>query len=207
MSTSRVFAMRSSALRNVTTRVVPRQLARPAARRGYADAPHKAASKSSDLPWLIGSVGITGLGAAFLLASGPQQKEKHADAKHDAAVEHAASHPDPAAEENDDSPESKGEESKDEVDKPGQGDPKAAHKSGQTGRQVPPPSADNSDLATNWDEKKEGQEQYKEMVRQKDTKVAASSSTMPSKKTATEDPREDPKKGEGEAVQKGGPAE
>lgn len=60
-------------------------------------------------------------------------------------------------------------------------------------------------MATNYEDKKEGQEQYKEMIERKDTKVATSSSDMPSKKTAAEHPREDPQKGEGEAVKKGGP--
>ena len=40
-----------------------------------------------------------------------------------------------------------------------------------------------------------------------ETKVLTSSSDAPSKKTQTEDPREDPKKGEGEGAQKGGPSQ
>jgi hypothetical protein len=42
-------------------------------------------------------------------------------------------------------------------------------------------------------------------MEKRDTKVATSSSDMPSKKVAGEHPREDPQKGEGEAKQKGGP--
>lgn len=41
-------------------------------------------------------------------------------------------------------------------------------------------------------------------MEKRDTKVATSSSEMPSKKASGEHPSEDPQKGEGEAVQKGG---
>lgn len=40
-------------------------------------------------------------------------------------------------------------------------------------------------------------------MEKRDTKVATSSSDMPSKKASGEHPSEDPKKGEGEGVQKG----
>lgn len=41
-------------------------------------------------------------------------------------------------------------------------------------------------------------------MERRETKVASSSSDMPSKKTGAENPSEDPQKGEGEAVKKGG---
>ncbi|KAH9904991.1 hypothetical protein F4778DRAFT_780152 [Xylariomycetidae sp. FL2044] len=86
-------------------------------------------------------------------------------------------------------------------------DPAADKKGEMTGKTVPPPSADNRQLADGWEERRKGHEEYKELVgRQKQTRVASSSSDMPSKRIFSEHPREDPLAGEGEAIKKGGPA-
>ncbi|KAI2629166.1 hypothetical protein GGS26DRAFT_115971 [Hypomontagnella submonticulosa] len=206
MASSRVFAsaLRSVARRTAAPASVHRQsLVRSTARRAYASSGHggsAGAEKTSDLPWLIGSVAITVSGLAWLLSSGPKKADAH---HHDAPVpdEEKA----PAVESGADSSSDNSDDNPPTNQLPKDGNPKAAHESGETGRKVPPPSADNTDMATNYEDKKEGQEQYKEMIERKDTKVATSSSDMPSKKTAAEHPREDPQKGEGEAVKKGGP--
>ncbi|KAI1414506.1 hypothetical protein F5Y13DRAFT_158689 [Hypoxylon sp. FL1857] len=206
MSTSRVF---TSTLRAVARRAAPaqRQLAiRSTGRRTYSSSGHggsAGAEKTSDLPWLIGSVAITVPAAAWLLSSGPNKK---ASSSH----HHEAPVPDeekaPAVESGSDSSSSSSSSSESSSDQPSQeGNPLAAHESGQTGKQVPPTTADNSDMATNYEEKQGAQEQYKDMIRSKDTRVATSSSDVPSKKAAAEHPREDPQKGEGEGVKKGGP--
>ncbi|KAI0123158.1 hypothetical protein BJ170DRAFT_599130 [Xylariales sp. AK1849] len=196
---SRLFAIRS-AFRVASRQTSPRQLTRSAARRGFASQ-HDAA-KSSDMPWLIGSVAITVPAAAFLISNGPKKAETHGASAREEHGEQPGED-DPGQE----SPE--GEESKDEgasKDELPNGDNKSAHKSGQTGQDVPPPPADNSSGSENTEEKKEKHEEYKETVEKRDTKAATSSSDMPSKKTAGEHPREDPQKGEGEAKQKGGPS-
>ncbi|XXH00707.1 glycine cleavage system H-protein subunit [Hypoxylon texense] len=199
MSTSRVFV---SSFRAVARRAAPRSAVRLAVRRGYASSGHggsAGAEKSSDLPWLIGSVAVTVPGVAWLLSTGP----KKADAHH-----HEAPVPDeekaPAVEStppaSDSDSDSKEESSNDN------NNPNAASESSQTGAQVPPPSADSTDPATNAGAKREAHEQYKETVERKDTRAASSASDMPSKKAAAEHPREDPQKGEGEGVKKGGPS-
>lgn len=54
---------------------------------------------------------------------------------------------------------------------------------------------DTGDISEGGDETVEGKrrakEEYKEMIRKKDTRVATSASDLPSKKTAGEDGRED----------------
>lgn len=155
---------------------------------------------------LIGSVGVTVPGVAWLLSPGPKKADAHGH--------HAAPVPDeeksPAVESP--SPSDEKEESSSDDNPPPtnqapeSGNPQASQSSSQTGQQVPPPSADNTDMATNYEDKKQGQEEYKEMIERKDTRAASSSSDTPSKKGAAEHPREDPQKGEGEGVQKGGPS-
>ncbi|KAI1500558.1 hypothetical protein F5X99DRAFT_385814 [Biscogniauxia marginata] len=200
---------------------VPRQCARPTAitRRGYASSQGVAhdAAKGSDLPWLIGSVVVTVAGLAAIFSPGSSSSSgghsSHGDeaSSHDDHKEAEPSHDDetqqqeqqgqqeePAAESSSSSESSEKEEGKSGNDKSaGAPNPEAKHKSSQTGAAVPPSSADNSDLAENWDAKKEGNEEYKKTIEDKQTRVASSSSSYPSKKTASEDPREDPKKGEG----------
>ncbi|KAI8951459.1 hypothetical protein F4801DRAFT_544797 [Xylaria longipes] len=211
---TRIFAQRSSALRTLTRRQAvsarPAYVS-PAARRGYASAHGAAAAaKSSDMPWLLSSVGVTAVGLAFLLSTAPKtSKAGHGPKSADAAIEahHEEKEDDKASSGSDEDKEPKQE--KEEEEKPqddtpkGAADPSAPGKASQSGQNVPPPSGDNADLATKWDEKKEGQEESKEATRAGETKAATSSSETPSKKTQAEDPREDPQKGEGEAVQKG----
>ncbi|KAI0376631.1 hypothetical protein F5Y04DRAFT_265971 [Hypomontagnella monticulosa] len=214
MASSHVLA---SALRSVARRATAsapvhrHSLLRSAARRSYASTGHGHAEKTSDMPWLIGSVAVTVPGVAWLLSSGPSKK---ADAHHH---DDASAHGEEKAEAVDSSAEGSSSSESDEKsssssessdDKPAKdANPQASQGSSQTGSKVPPPSADNTDLATNSEDKKEAHEQYKEVIERKDTKVATSSSDMPSKKTAAEHPREDPQKGEGEGVKKGGPEE
>ncbi|KAI0135780.1 hypothetical protein F4814DRAFT_36601 [Daldinia grandis] len=218
MSTSRVFtsSLRSVARRAAASTPVQRQsVLRSAARRGYSSSGHAGsagAEKSSDMPWLIGSIVFTVPALTWLLSSRPSNKtSSHTHGGAPVPDEEKA----PAVEsgEDSDSSDSSGSDSDSSSDEnpptnqlPKDGNPQAARGSGQTGGQVPPPSADSSDMATNYEEKKGAQEDYKDMIRKKDTRVAASSSDVPSKKGAAEHPREDPQKGEGEAVQKGGPA-
>ncbi|KAI1377184.1 hypothetical protein F4677DRAFT_415557 [Hypoxylon crocopeplum] len=209
MLTARVF---TSTLRAAARQAAPayrQSLMRSAVRRSYASSGHAGtagAEKTSDIPWLISSVGVTVVGVTWLVSTGPSKK---ADAHHD---HHDAPVPDeekaPAVE----SPDSSAQESSSSDDNPPtnqlpeSGNPNAAQGSPETGRQVPPPSADNSDMATDYEAKKGAQEDYKDMIERKDTRVATSSSDMPSKKAGAEHPREDPQKGEGEGVRKGGPA-
>ncbi|KAI1135663.1 hypothetical protein F5Y05DRAFT_167604 [Hypoxylon sp. FL0543] len=204
MSSSRVF---TSTLRAVARRAAPAQrhsVVRSTARRGYASSGHggsAGAEKTSDLPWLIGSVAITVPAAAWLLSQSPSKKSD-SHQHHDAPVPDEEKSP---AVESGSSSSSSDDENPPTNQLPEDGNPLAAHESGQTGRQVPPTTADSSDMATDYEDKKGAQEQYKDMIRSKDTRVAASSSDVPSKKAASEHPREDPQKGEGEGVQKGGP--
>ncbi|KAI2784958.1 hypothetical protein F4815DRAFT_144533 [Daldinia loculata] len=230
MSTSRVFtsSLRTVARRAAASTPAQRQSAlRSAARRGYSSSGHAGsagAEKSSDLPWLIGSVVFTIPALAWLLSSRPSKKtSEHTHGS--APVPHKEKAPDVESGEDSSSSSTSstpastppssddGSESESDSDEnpptnqlPEDGNPEAAHGSSQTGREVPPTSADNSDMATNYEEKKDAQEDYKEMIRQKDTRTATSSSDVPSKKADAEHPREDPQKGEGEGVQKGGPA-
>ncbi|OTA67946.1 hypothetical protein K449DRAFT_430053 [Hypoxylon sp. EC38] len=214
MSTSRVL---TSTFRAVSRRAAPAQrqlVMRSTARRGYSSSSHggsAGAEKTSDLPWLITSVAITVPAAAWLLSSGPNKKSSSSSSSHHDDDHHSAPVPD---EEKSPAVESSSSESSSSSDnnnnpptnqQPQEGNPTAAHQSGETGKQVPPPSADNSDMATDYEDKKDAQEQYKDMIRDKDTRVATSSSDVPSKKAAAEHPREDPQKGEGEGVKKGGP--
>ncbi|OTB18115.1 hypothetical protein K445DRAFT_314935 [Daldinia sp. EC12] len=215
MSTSRVFTSSLRAVARRTAASVPAQrqsALRLTARRGYSSSGHggsAGAEKSSDMPWLIGSVAVTVPGLAWLLSSSPSQKTS-------SKTHGGAPVPDeekaPAVESGDESSSSSSDDDDSSSDSnpptnqlPKDGNPKATFGTGQTGRQVPPTSADNSDMATNYEEKKGAQDQYKEMIERKDTRVATSSSDVPSKKGAAEHPREDPQKGEGEGVQKGGP--
>ncbi|KAI1767463.1 hypothetical protein GGR53DRAFT_112350 [Hypoxylon sp. FL1150] len=153
--------------------------------------------KRSDMPWLIASVGITVPAVAWLLASSPR-KPAHARHHHNSASPPESrdgrrlfSKP-PEPPPDDDGP---------PVNRlPINGNPKAAHRSSETGRQVPPLPADNTDLATNWEEKRKRHEEYKDLCRQKDTKAASHSNAVPSKRIAAEHPREDPKRGKGAAI-------
>ncbi|KAI8630314.1 hypothetical protein F5Y19DRAFT_59858 [Xylariaceae sp. FL1651] len=206
MSASRMFAQRSSALRSLSRQSLTRHTAFPgaAAKRSYASA-HGEAQKSSDLPWLIGSVTVTVPALAYLISNGPKRSASHgpkAGEKHGASEGTRAKGEDtPPKDHPDNNDQANGEGGDDS--RGGGKDPQAPGKASMSGQNVPPPSADNRDLAEKWDEAKEGHEQYKETIEAKQTRTASSSSEMPSKKTATEDPREDPQKGEGEGAQKG----
>ncbi|KAI8960094.1 hypothetical protein F5Y11DRAFT_280812 [Daldinia sp. FL1419] len=229
MLTSRVFtsSLRTVARRSAAFPIQRQSVLRSATRRGYSSGHggSAGAEKSSDMPWLIGSVVFTVPALAWLLSSSPSKKtsshshggapvpdeekspavESGEDSSSDDSSSTSSPTPTPSESESESDSDS-GDENPPTNQLPKDGNPKAAHISGQTGRQVPPTSADNSDMATNYEEKKDAQEQYKEMIRRKDTRVATSSSDVPSKKGAAEHPREDPQKGEGEGVQKGGPA-
>ncbi|KAH8203496.1 hypothetical protein TruAng_002367 [Truncatella angustata] len=173
------------------------QSARLGARRGYAS--QHGASKSSDMPWLIASVGVTIPGVAYLLSSGPVKAETHGASARESKGESPSTNDDPGQTS---LQTSGGDNSGATPNKaPMKGDNK---ETAQPGQDVPPPSSDNTSMSENFDEKKEKHEDYKETVEKRDTKVATSSSDMPSKKTSSEHPREDPQKGEGEAKQKGG---
>ncbi|RYP07580.1 hypothetical protein DL765_009117 [Monosporascus sp. GIB2] len=211
-STARAFALRSS-LRTAASRQTP-QLVRPAARRGYASA-HGGAAKSSDLPWLIASAAITVPAAAYLLSKGPGKgtSAHHGGSETPSGAPISPDDESPAVESSGDSKQQdQGDSGEDSGGAkfsqtnslPEDGDPKAGQ-TDATGREVPPAAASSASIAENWDEKKEGHENYKAASRAGETKMFSSSSDSPSKKTMTEDPREDPKKGEGAAAQKGGP--
>ncbi|KAK8041608.1 hypothetical protein PG994_014615 [Apiospora phragmitis] len=196
MSAFRSPAIRTS-LRALTRRPAPTRVAR----RSYATqhASDHGASQSSDLPWMIAGGGALVGGMAYLLPTGSGSKKLKDPRTHHG--EHKRMEPDQAKTAPD---EEKKEEGPSTILR---GDPKASYGSSQTGTQVPPPPSDNESVAGDWDKKKEGHEEvYKKTTEEKATKVASSSSDMPSKRTAAEDPSEDPKKGEGEAVKKGGPA-
>lgn len=229
MSASRrLFALRST-FRATGRRAVPRvsisrQLAQSAGLRGYATS-HDAAP-SSEMPWLIAAVVSTVGGLAYLLAPTDPTKtsDHHIKAHHEKVEEKHDEEKDASSTEDKDKPskEEKDESSKDKKDKSSKEEKtkdepteEASKKSktksdsgskSQTGKNVPPPPADNSSGAEKTEDKKEAQEQNKKTMEKKDTKVATSSSDMPSKKTESEHPREDPKKGEGEGVKKGGNA-
>ncbi|KAI1848563.1 hypothetical protein JX265_011583 [Neoarthrinium moseri] len=161
-------------------RAAPRQSARLASRRCYAS--QHGPAKSSDMPWLLGSVGITVPGLAYLLSSRPKKADTHGGVSHH------------------------GEDAPPKEETEG-GDTKAATKSSQTGQDVPPPPADSSSGSENAEGKRQKHDEDKQTMEEKDTKVATSSSDMPSKKIAGEHPREDPQKGKGDAKQKGSSAE
>ncbi|KAH8161326.1 hypothetical protein CIB48_g6913 [Xylaria polymorpha] len=209
---SRIFAQRTSALRALTRRQAV--LARPAlvTRRGYASA-HGAAQKSSDMPWLLSSVGFTAVGLSFLIANRPKTSSaghgpKSADAAIEAHHEEKGDGDKASSGSEDDEKQQKQveEEKKSEDDAPkGAADPSASDKASQSGQDASPPSGDHTEPETKLDEKKQGQEESKETTGKGETKAATSSSTTPSKKTQAENPQEDPQKGEGETDQKGSP--
>ncbi|KAI1469802.1 uncharacterized protein F4812DRAFT_303817 [Daldinia caldariorum] len=224
MSTSRLLtsSLRTVARRTAAYAPARRQLApRSAARRAYSSSEHAGsagAEKSSDMPWLIGSVTVTAIGLAWILSPGPVKKtssKTHGgapvpDEEKAPAIESgedsSSSPPSPPSSESSpesSSPSDSSDSSSSETPAPQDGNPQATFGSGQTGRQVPPPSADSSDMAAGYEEKKDAHERDKAMMERKDTRVAASSSDVPSKKTAAEHPREDPQKGEGEGAKKG----
>ncbi|KAI0396869.1 hypothetical protein F5Y17DRAFT_418136 [Xylariaceae sp. FL0594] len=204
MSASRAFAQRSSAALRTLTRK-----AAPAVRRGYAspsDAAHATANKTSDLPWMIAAVGVTGVGAAYL-GFGPGAGKGQAKHGHGVNVDHEAKAEieetpqkftggDPKA------PAGEGK-SEDKTGPKGAADPASPGKRSAVGQNVPPASGDNSSLAENWEEGKEKKQEFDEAIRSGQTRVATSSSEAPSKRKGGEHPREDPQKGEGEAVKKG----
>ncbi|KAK7955335.1 hypothetical protein PG988_016029 [Apiospora saccharicola] len=217
---------RSSAAIRASLRTLTRRSVTPTARvsrRSYASE-HGPDHKSSDLPWMIAAGGVTVAGLAYLLPSGAGSKKSeghsvsrsHGEAKE--GEEHHTTTPastqrkdksdDGEAESQDTSSEEEKNEDapKSDKDSSSGGDPKASHGSSQTGSQVPPPSADNKSAAEASGDKKEAHEADKKTMEKRETKVASSSSDMPSKKTAAENPSEDPKKGEGEAVKKSGSA-
>ncbi|KAI0435757.1 hypothetical protein F4803DRAFT_544457 [Xylaria telfairii] len=209
-SASRIFAQRASMLWALTRRQATSARLAPIPRRGYARA-HGAVQKSSDMPWLISSVGFTVVGLAFLMSSSPKtSRAGHGPKAADAAIEarhekegdsdKASSGPEKQKQE-----EEEEEEKKPEDDAPkGATDPSAADKASQSGQDALPPSGDNAaESETKPDEKKEGQDESKETVWRPVPEAATSSSTTSSKKTQAEDPKEDPQKGEGEADQKG----
>ncbi|KAI1362070.1 hypothetical protein F5Y08DRAFT_313094 [Xylaria arbuscula] len=214
-----LFALRTLAQRSLRTQARRQILsARPAmTRRGYASI-HGAAENTSEMPWLISSVGVTVVGLAYLMSGapkgaggshGPEAKEAIAQRHEAEAATHhdksdsGASQPTTADDDNDKDNDKAPEDNKDSAPKGGD-DPSNPGKQSQGGQNVPPPAGDNRDLAEDWEQRKEGQKELNESAKEGHTKVATSSSQTPSKKTATEDPREDPQKGEGEAVQKGG---
>ncbi|KAI5921389.1 hypothetical protein F4810DRAFT_678791 [Camillea tinctor] len=189
-----------------------------------------------EMPWAIASITVTALGLAFMYypsssSSSSKSHSSHAGhheeteetkekeekesshnkgEKEEEKVEEKEESP-PQEEEKQEKPESvsKSDSEKNSSEDENAGTstgPKTKGKSSQTGAQVPPPPADNSDLAENQEAREEGHEEYKKTIEDKQTRVASSSSTAPSKKTEAEHPREDPQKGEGEGVKKGGPS-
>ncbi|KAI0814526.1 hypothetical protein GGR55DRAFT_436112 [Xylaria sp. FL0064] len=172
-----------------------RRAAPMVSRRGYANM-HGAADKTSDMPWLVGSIVVTAVGLAYLLSGTSAATGSRSDLHHEIEVREHTTPPGKPPHTPDDKP------AGDNSAPLGARDPSAPGKASPKGQEVPPPSSDNTDLAENWEERKKGHEEFKARTRAGDTKVATASSTAPSKKTSAEDPREDPKKGEGEAVQK-----
>ncbi|KAK7747207.1 hypothetical protein SLS62_009149 [Diatrype stigma] len=218
-SASRAFALRSSlrAPSAPALRQTPRLLFRPnaAARRGYASGAHEAAAQTSDLPWLIGSIAFTVPAAGYLIYKMPSRSGggKAHHAHHDDGSEAEESSEDSGGDEKQGTETSTnsakdeagegGTEQYDASQKEGKGNPNAGQ-TDATGGETPPPSADNSSIAEKWDEKKEKHEDYKQKARAGETKVLTASDDAPTKKTQSEDPREDPKGGEGEGAKKGG---
>ncbi|KAI0600429.1 hypothetical protein F4775DRAFT_545846 [Biscogniauxia sp. FL1348] len=228
-------ALRTIRNRRIAT-IVPRQSAYPGdavTRRGYASTSGTTHGLGgSDMPWALTSVAVTVFGLAFMYypsssSSSPkshaspadhrkkQDKEDETEHSHNESEKEEKSEEVPPPEEKHEKPETSessqpepeseknSNEAKSAAPSPG---PTTKQKSSQTGAQVPPPPADNSDLVENQEARKEGHEEYKKTIEDKQTRVASSSSTFPSKKTAAENPREDPQKGEGEGVKKGGPS-
>ncbi|KAK5627466.1 hypothetical protein RRF57_003181 [Xylaria bambusicola] len=158
---------------------------------------------------LISSVSVTGVGLAFLLSSSPKGLGRPLGPSSANAIVRRRKEEAQGLHEKSDS----GASPSSAEDKPagdnsapgGADDPSNTDKATSVGQAVPPAPSDNRDLAEDWEQRKEGQKELNEQIRAGDTKVATSSSQAPSKRTQGEDPREDPKKGEGEAVKKGGP--
>ncbi|KAI0540211.1 hypothetical protein GGR58DRAFT_175317 [Xylaria digitata] len=207
----RMLTQRSSALRSLTRR----RAHHPAlvSRKGYAST-HGAAQKPSDMPLLVSAVGVTVVGLAYIMSSKPAPsgthgpKPAHASVGHhkeekekEKPTEEAPSSESESKPESESAPDSQQDEKPADGTPKGAADPSARGKASQIGQDVPPPPAD---AATKSDETKRGHEELVETTRAGETKLATSSSTAPRKKTAAEDPREDPKKGQGEAVQKKG---
>jgi hypothetical protein len=121
---------------------------------------------------LIAAVAITVPTVAYLITYGPKRSASHGPKS---GVEHEKKQ----AAISDDSTEelphedSNKDESKDKPNPPGGADPHSPGKRSQSGRNVPPPSADNSDLATNWDEKKERKQEFDAQVRNSDFPITA----------------------------------
>ncbi|KAI1453294.1 hypothetical protein F4805DRAFT_461949 [Annulohypoxylon moriforme] len=219
MSTSRIL---TSTFRSVTRRATRaptsrQSIVRSVARRGYASSHggSAGAEKTSDLPWLAGAGGFTVVGLAWLL-SGPSPKPSAQGSSSHATASESEPEPDPAAEDtSSDSDSSSSEPPTPPPSETSDSDSESSSSSSSSsssptpnsppGQQVPPPSADNTDISTDPEGKKAAKEDYKGIIERKDTRAATSSSDVPSKKAGAEHPREDPQGGEGEGVQKGGP--
>ncbi|KAF2973293.1 hypothetical protein GQX73_g334 [Xylaria multiplex] len=209
----RILTQRSFALRSLTRRrAVCAHHPALVLRRGYASA-HGAAQKPSDTPWLVSGVGLTVVGLAYIMSGNPAPSDAHGPKSAHASAGHHKEEKEKEKENKEkpteapsSEPESKPEsesasesqqDKKPAADAPkGAADPSAPDKASQVGQAVPPPPADA--------ETKQGHEETVETARAGETKPATTSSTAPSKKTATEDPPKEPKKGDNEAVQKKG---
>ncbi|KAI0471524.1 hypothetical protein GGR56DRAFT_654483 [Xylariaceae sp. FL0804] len=151
------------------------------------------------MPWAITSVAVTVVGCAYFWSVSPvnpKNKGKGHGHGHDSHGDKAA---EATEEDEDESPDgeddSKAVADNGEAEKDGTGNPKDIHRPGSmTGQEVPPPPAqEGSDAENATSEKKE---EYKETIKNKDTKVATSSSDIPSKKTGLKFPDEDSKSDE-----------
>ncbi|KAI0891537.1 hypothetical protein F4806DRAFT_500899 [Annulohypoxylon nitens] len=206
MSTSRIF--------NSGVRAVARRAARVPTSR-------QSAMRSVARRGLIGSVGFT-IPALAWLYSGPSKKPAAHGSSHGSSHAESSEHESGSETESEsgtETPESSDSESESSDSKPepetppptpssdsdSSSKPKSETKPAIENSKLPPPPADNTDMSVDPEGKKASYEDYKQMIRDKDTKKATSSSDLPSKRTAGEHPREDPQGGEGEAVKKGGP--
>ncbi|KAI1092297.1 hypothetical protein F5B19DRAFT_492539 [Rostrohypoxylon terebratum] len=213
MSTSRIF---TSGVRAITRRAAQTPTSRQSAMRSVARR------------GLIGSVVFTIPALAWLYSGSSQKPAAHRSShgpSHGASSDHGsepqsesesgAETPDSSSSSNSES-ESESSDSKSEPETPpptpsSDSDSKPSSESESKSKptaansQLPPPAADNTDMSVDPEGKKASHEDYKQMIRDKDTRKATSSSDVPSKRTAGEHPREDPQQGEGEAVKKGGP--
>ncbi|KAI3336181.1 hypothetical protein F4824DRAFT_500256 [Ustulina deusta] len=205
-------AQRSSVLRTQTKRQATLRMGAASSRwrRGYASV-HDIAAKTSDTPWLLGAVGVTVVGLAYLEsgratgsgAHGPQSADAIASHREEAAHGKLSS-----SSSSDSKPESEPEPQQSGADKP-EGAAEGAAEQGEapsSKEEVSQPSADGADAATKSEEEKkkkkgEGNEESEtttsagEEEGGKKAATTTSSSTTPGKKTA-EDAREDSKKGE-----------
>lgn len=112
---------------------------------------------------LIGSVGVTVPGLAYILSTGPVKADTHGASAREAKGESPGSHDDPGQ----NSPE-EGEPKSDgdndtEVNKAPQGG-EPGKKNPQPGQDVPPPPSDNSSMSENYEEKKQQHEDDKDTV-------------------------------------------